>query len=69
MEIGPIVRTLSRNRMRVLLIVLQIGITLAVITNAKNLITCYLTKMQQPSCFDDDNLMLVSSKPFAEMFN
>ena len=69
MEFGPIVRALSRNRMRVLLIVLQIGITLAVITNATNMITGYRTKMQQPSGFDDDNLLWVRSKPFAESFN
>ena len=39
MEFGPIVRALSRNRMRVLLIVLQIGITLAVIVPAQPALT------------------------------
>jgi len=69
MEFGPIVRALSRNRMRVLLIVLQIGITLAVIANAVTMITANRAKMQRESGFDDDNLLWVYSKPFAEQFN
>jgi putative ABC transport system permease protein len=69
MEFGPIVRALSRNRMRVLLIVLQIGITLAVIANAVTMINANRAKMQQPSGFDDDNLLWVHSKPYAEQFN
>jgi putative ABC transport system permease protein len=69
MEFGPIVRALSRNRMRTLLIVLQIGITLAVIVNAVTMIAANRAKMQQPSGFDDDNLLWVYSKPFAEQFN
>lgn len=69
MEFGPIVRALSRNRMRVLLIVLQIGITLAVIANAVTMITSNREKMLKQSGFDDDNLLWVYSKPFAEQFN
>jgi putative ABC transport system permease protein len=69
MEFGPIVRALSRNRMRTLLIVLQIGITLAVIANAVTMIKANREKMQKESGFDDDNLLWVYSKPFAEQFN
>lgn len=69
MEFGPIVRALSRNRMRVLLIVLQIAITLAVIANAVTMIKANRVKMQQPSGFDDDNLLWVHSKPYAEDYN
>ena len=69
MEIGPIIRALNRNRMRVLLIVLQIAITLAVIANAVTMINANRAKMQKESGFDDDNLLWVQSKPFAEQFN
>jgi len=69
MEFGPIVRALSRNRMRVLLIVLQIGITLAVIANAVTMITSNRAQMQKESGFDDDNILWVHSKPFAEQYN
>src|SRR5436190_12494089 len=68
MEIGPIVRALTRNRTRVLLIVLQIAITLAVVTNAVNMIATERTKMQKASGFDDDNLLWVFSRPFADSF-
>jgi putative ABC transport system permease protein len=69
MEFGPIVRALSRNRMRTLLIVLQIGITLAVIVNAVTMIKGHRAKMQKESGFDDDNLLWVHSKPYAETYN
>jgi len=69
MEFGPIVRALTRNKVRVLLIVLQIAITLAVITNAVNMIATERVKMQKQSGFDDDNLLWVRSRPFAEAFN
>ena len=68
MEFGPIVRALRRNRMRFLLIVLQIAITLAVVTNAVNLIVEQRSKMLIPSGFDDDNILWVQSKPFASAF-
>jgi putative ABC transport system permease protein len=69
MEFGPIVRALSRNRMRTLLIVLQIGITLAVIANAVTMIKEHRAKMQKESGFDDENLLWVHSQPYAEQFN
>ena len=68
MQIGPIIRALGRNRTRFLLIVLQIAITLAVVTNAVNLIVEQRAKMLIPSGFDDDNLLWVRSKPFATAF-
>src|SRR5688572_10664848 len=69
MEFGPIVRAMTRNKVRVLLIVLQIAITLAVITNAINMIAAERVKMQRKSGFDDDNLLWVRSRPFAEAYN
>jgi putative ABC transport system permease protein len=54
---------------RVLLIVLQIAITLAVITNGINMIAAERVKMQKQSGFDDANLLWVRSRPFAEAFN
>jgi putative ABC transport system permease protein len=69
MEFGPIVRALTRNKVRVLLIVLQIAITLAVITNGINMIAAERVKMQKQSGFDDANLLWVRSRPFAEAFN
>ncbi|HUJ15351.1 MAG TPA: FtsX-like permease family protein [Thermoanaerobaculia bacterium] len=68
MEFGPIARAIIRNKVRFGLIVLQIAITLAVVTNAINMILAERAKMLRPSGFDDDNLMWVQSKPFANAF-
>jgi putative ABC transport system permease protein len=67
-EIGPITRALRRNKTRFVLIVLQIAITLAVVTNAITLILSEREKMQISSGFDDANLVWVMSRPFASAF-
>jgi len=67
-EIGPITRALRRNKTRFVLIVLQIAITLAVVTNAITLIHAERDKMQISSGFDDANLLWVNSRPFASAF-
>lgn len=68
MEFGPIVRVILRNKIRFGLIVLQIAITLAVVTNAISLIVTERHEMLRPSGFDDDNLLTVRSHPFATAF-
>lgn len=68
MEIGPITRALRRNKTRFVLIVVQIAITLAVVTNAITLILAERAKMQIPSGFDDANLIWITSRPFASAF-
>jgi len=68
MEFGPIARAISRNKVRFGLIVLQIAITLAVVTNAINMILVERAKMLRPSGFDDHNLMWIYSRPFATAF-
>jgi len=67
-EIGPITRALRRNKTRFVLIVLQIAITLAVVTNAVTLILTEQKNMSIPSGFDDANLLFVQSRPFASAF-
>lgn len=69
MELGPITRALLRNKIRFALIVLQIAITLAVVTNAVNMISEERRQMNQPSGFDDDNLLNVRSRNFAPEFD
>jgi putative ABC transport system permease protein len=68
MEIGPIVRALRRNKMRFALIVVQIAITLAVVTNAINMIQAERIKMQKKSGFDDQNIIWIWSRPFSPAF-
>jgi putative ABC transport system permease protein len=68
MEFGPIIRALKRNKVRFLLIVVQIAITLAVVTNAITMIRDEGQKMTKRSGFDDDNIVWVQTKPFSPAF-
>jgi putative ABC transport system permease protein len=68
MEFGPIIRALKRNKIRFALIVLQIAITLAVVTNAITMINGANEKMNKKSGFDDDNIVWVQTKPFSPAF-
>lgn len=68
MPIGPILRSMKYNRTRFLLIILEIAITLAIVTNCVNMILTERAKMQKQSGFDDENLLYVSNSPFAPEF-
>ena len=68
MPIGPILRSMKHNRTRFALIILEIAITLAIVTNCVNMIMAERTKMQQKSGFDDENLIAVSYSPYAPEF-
>jgi putative ABC transport system permease protein len=65
MHIGPIVRAMKHNRTRVVLIVLEIAITLAIVTNCINVILAERQKMTQKSGFDDDNIVHLQVMPFS----
>ena len=68
MPIGPIVRAMNHNRTRVMLIVLEIAVTLAIVSNCVNMIGDERAKINQKSGFDDDNLLWVRSAPFRPEF-
>ena len=68
MNIGPIIRAMKHNRTRVVLIVLEIAITLAIVTNCINIILSERTKMLQQSGFDDDNIIHLRVRPFTPEF-
>lgn len=68
MPIGPIIRAMKHNRTRFALIILEIAITLAIVTNAVNMILSEREKMKKISGFDDANLLYVIGTPFAPEF-
>jgi putative ABC transport system permease protein len=68
MPIGPIIRAMQHNRVRFALIILEIAITLAIVSNAVNMILDERTKMAQKSGFDDDNLVMIAYQSFAPEF-
>lgn len=65
MNIGPIIRAMKHNRTRVILIVLEIAMTLAIVTNCVNVILAERAKMTRQSGFDDDNLVMMHVRPFS----
>lgn len=68
MHFGPILRAMRHNRARFALIVIEIAITLAIVTNCVNMILNERQQMLRKSGFDDDNLLSVSFSPFAPEF-
>jgi putative ABC transport system permease protein len=68
MNIGPIIRAMQHNRTRVVLIVLEIAMTLAIVTNCVNVILYQQAKMNQKSGFDDDNIVRLNIRPYAAEF-
>lgn len=68
MNFGPIIRAMKHNRTRVVLIVLEIALTLAIVTNCVNVILAERAKMLRESGFDDDNIVRLNVRPFSPEF-
>ena len=68
MEFGPILRAAIHHRARTILIVVQVALTLAIVTNCLSLIRNLKSFMIHESGFDDDNMLSVVSEPFAAAF-
>jgi putative ABC transport system permease protein len=68
MELGPILRAMGRNKVRFGLIVAEVALTLAIVANCVALIRDAQSKMSQPSGFDDENIVRVTSNPFEKSF-
>ena len=64
MHIGPIIRAMKHNRTRVVLIILEIAITLAIVTNCVNVILAERKRMTRKSGFDDENITRLNVRPF-----
>ncbi len=69
MEVGPIFRALTRNKLGVVLIAVQIAFTMTVIVNAVFIINDRNGKMGRPSGMDEANTFYITSIGFGENFN
>jgi len=69
MELRPILSTIFRNKVGAALVVIQIAITLAVITNAVFMIKERRVVINSPSGLDEENSILVTSQIFDEAQN
>lgn len=68
MPFGPIFRAMTRNRARFVLIVAEVALTLAIVANCVSLIRESSASLSLTSGFDDENLLAITSRPFAEAF-
>lgn len=66
MEFGPIFRSLLRSRARVVLIVAEVALTLAIVVNCLGLILDTRAQLARPSGFDDEHIAAVRSNPFED---
>jgi putative ABC transport system permease protein len=66
MHLGPIVRAMKHNRTRVALIIIEVAVTLAIVTNCINVILDERAKIKKPSGFDDANIVRVEARPYTE---
>ncbi|HEX6202578.1 MAG TPA: FtsX-like permease family protein [Thermoanaerobaculia bacterium] len=57
MEIGPILRSMRRNKPRYVLIAAEVALTLAIVANCLALITDARSEMTRESGFDDEHLV------------
>jgi len=64
MEFGPIFRSLLRNRARVILIVAEVALTLAIVANCLSLILDTRAQLAKASGFDDEHLVAIQMNPF-----
>src|SRR5688572_21265136 len=68
MDLGPIVRAMRHNKVRIGLIVMEIALTLAIVVNCVTMIVEARTKIAQSSGFADDDIVVVTSTPFEKAF-
>ena len=69
MDIGPILRALTRNKIGAVLIALQIALTMAVVVNAWTMIEERLRLMSRPSGLAEDELFHIATAGFTKDFN
>lgn len=68
LEVGPLLRSMKRNKVRFGLIVLEVALTLAVVVNCVTMIFDARKQMSHPSGFADDDIIAVRSTPFDPAF-
>ena len=68
MEFGPILRTLLRNKTRMILIVMEVALTLAIVVNSINMMQDMQFKMMRPTGIDEENIITIRSRPFSQEF-
>jgi len=68
MQIGPIFRALMHNKSRFWLITLEVALTLAIVVNCINMMLDIRYDYIKPSGYDEENLIVIYTEPFAVDF-
>jgi putative ABC transport system permease protein len=67
-EIGPILRAMARNKVKVGLLVLEIALTTAIVLNCLAMLREQAARVGRPSGMDEANLLAVTIQPFGAQF-
>ena len=68
MHFGPIFRSLMHNKSRFWLIALEVALTLAIVVNCINMMIDIRYEYVKPSGYDEENIVVVYTTPFAPEF-
>ena len=68
MEIGPIIKAMIRNKTSVFLLVVEIGVTLAIVMNCLGIIIDQQRIMNRYTGIDEPHIIGVTMRPFADAF-
>lgn len=67
-ELGPIVRAMRHNKVKVGLLVAEIAVTVAIVLNGLSIVMDQRRSMMKPTGIDEDNIVTLRSKPFSAEF-
>jgi putative ABC transport system permease protein len=68
-ELGPIVRSMRANRVRVVLLVLEIAVTLTIVLNCLAMIAEQKARIATPTGIDEKNIIGVRAQPWGKAFD
>ncbi len=64
MEVGPILRAMLQNRMRVAVLVVEVAVTLAIVLNCLTMISSQRARITRPTGIDEAHLIAVTVRPW-----
>jgi len=68
MELGPIVRSMRPNRVKVVLLVLEIAVTMTIVLNCLNMIVEQRERIATPTGLDEENIFALRASPWGRDF-
>ena len=69
MEFGPILRAMSRNKIGVILLLVEVGVTLAIILNCAAMVQTQRKRLTKVTGLDEARIMVIEHRPFGESYD